>query len=132
VANKIGTYLKALAARDNGIPFYVGLPSSSIDWNIRSGVREICIEERNEEEVRFIQGWDGKKIRKVLLTPKKSRASNYAFDVTPACLVTGLITERGISAASEEGLLKLFPEKKITSVPGTGLRDSVPGAELYK
>ncbi len=112
VANKIGTYLKALAAKDNQVPFYIGAPSSSIDWKIRDGLKEIPIEERNADEVKWISGMgkDGK-IREVLLTPAESPAANYAFDVTPARLVTGLITERGVCEASEEGLLRLFPEK---------------------
>ncbi|MBN2043264.1 MAG: S-methyl-5-thioribose-1-phosphate isomerase [Candidatus Aenigmarchaeota archaeon] len=110
VANKIGTYLKALAANDNNVPFYVALPSSSFDWIKRDGVKEIPIEERGGEEVRFIQGLHDGEIKKVLLTPEKSNTANYAFDVTPSRLVTGLITERGICDASEEGILELFPE----------------------
>ncbi len=112
VANKIGTYLKALAAKDNDVPFYIGAPSSSIDWNIRDGLREIPIEKRDAEEVKKISGLaeDGT-VREVLLTPQGSPAANYAFDVTPAWLVTGLITERGVCEASEKGLKKLFPEK---------------------
>ncbi len=110
VANKIGTYLKALAAYDNGVPFYVAAPSSSIDWNIRDGVAEIAIEERNAEEVKMIQGWDGKEIKQVLLTPQDSPAINYAFDVTPARLISGLITERGICEANELDLTAMFPE----------------------
>jgi len=112
VANKIGTYLKALAARDNGVPFYVALPSSTIDWTIKDGVREIPIEQRGEEEVKYIQGLHEGEIKRVLLTPPESPAANYAFDVTPARLVTGLITERGIAEASEEGLLALYPERR--------------------
>jgi len=112
VANKIGTYLKALAARDNNIPFYVALPSSTFDWKIRDGVKEIPIEERGSGEVKYIQGICGGEIKKVLLTPEESNASNYAFDVTPSRLVTGLITERGICQASEEGVLGLYPEHK--------------------
>ena len=111
VANKIGTYLKALAARDNQVPFYVALPSSTIDFELEDGVKEIPIEERDGEEVRCIQGFHESEIKKVLLTPKESPAANFAFDVTPAHLVTGLITERGICAASEDGILKLFPER---------------------
>ncbi len=111
VANKIGTYLKALAAHDNGIPFYVALPSSTIDWSLRDGVNEIPIEERDAGEVRTIRGWDGSQLREVLLTPPASPAANYAFDVTPRRLVTGLITERGICPASEDGLRRLYPEK---------------------
>jgi len=112
VANKIGTYLKALAAKDNGVPFYVALPSSTLDWRIRDGVKEIPIEQRSPDEVKYIAGWHEGTIKKVLLTPKDSPAVNYAFDVTPSRLVTGLITERGICDASEEGLLSLYPEKR--------------------
>ncbi|RTZ97438.1 MAG: S-methyl-5-thioribose-1-phosphate isomerase [Deltaproteobacteria bacterium] len=111
VANKIGTYLKALAARDNGIPFYVALPSSTFDWEMEDGVREIPIENRGEEEVKFIQGLESGEIKTVLLTPDKSPAANYAFDVTPSRLVTGLITERGICSASRDGVLELYPER---------------------
>ncbi|MDX1943179.1 MAG: S-methyl-5-thioribose-1-phosphate isomerase [Saprospiraceae bacterium] len=116
VANKIGTYLKALAAKDNDVPFYVALPSSSIDWNVNNGLTEIPIEQRNPDEVKYVQGWDGEKLSKVLITPKDSPAANYGFDVTPARLVTGLITDRGICEASEEGLLSLFPEKNESDV----------------
>jgi methylthioribose-1-phosphate isomerase len=111
VANKIGTYLKALAAYDNNIPFYVALPSSTIDWNMKDGLKEIPIEQRDEEEVKFIQGWYDGRIQRVQLTPEDSPAANYGFDVTPSRLVTALITERGVCDASEEGLLSLFPEK---------------------
>ncbi len=111
VANKIGTYLKALAAKDNKIPFYVGLPSSSIDWSVRDGLKEIQIETRNEKEITMVEGWDGNRITEVRIAPDKSRALNYGFDVTPARLVTGLITDRGICDASETGLLSLYPEK---------------------
>ena len=105
VCNKIGTYLKALAARDNGVPFYVALPTPTIDWTIQDGVREIPIEERAQEEVTHIAGLaeDGQ-IRTVQVTPKGSRAANYGFDVTPARLVTGLITERGVVAANAEAM----------------------------
>lgn len=112
VANKIGTYLKALAAKDNNIPFYVALPSSSIDWKIRDGVKEIPIEERDSKEVKYIQGLHNGSVLDVLLMPENSPAANYGFDVTPARLVTGLITERGICEASEKEILKLFPEFK--------------------
>lgn len=112
VANKIGTYLKALAARDNNIPFYVALPSSTFDWKIQDGLTQIPIEERNPDEVRFVQGQTLTGIDHVLITPVKSRAANYAFDVTPARLVTGFITERGICAADAESILELFPEKR--------------------
>lgn len=112
VANKIGTYLKALAAKDNDIPFYVALPSSTFDWEIRDGVKGIPIEERGSSEVKEIQGLHNGEIKKVLLTPKGSPAINYGFDVTPARLITGLITERGICEASENSILNLFPEKQ--------------------
>ncbi len=113
VANKIGTYLKALAAYDNNIPFYVALPSTSIDWNLKDGLKEIPIEMRSENEVKYIQGMAGNgELTKVLLTPESSNALNYSFDVTPARLVTGLITERGICSANEEGIFQLFPERK--------------------
>ncbi len=110
VANKIGTYLKALAARDNNIPFYVALPSSTFDWEMRDGVNEIVIEERDAEEVKYIEGLCDGELKKVLIMPKKSPAANYSFDVTPARLITGLITERGICRATEEGILNLYPE----------------------
>ena len=112
VANKIGTYLKALAARDNDIPFYIALPSTTIDWESRDGICEIPIEERDPTEVSHIHGvLDGKRTV-VRTTAENTPVSNYAFDVTPARLVTGLITERGICEASEEGLLGLFPEMR--------------------
>ena len=108
VANKIGTYLKALAAHDNKVPFYVALPSSTIDWDIKD-FKDIPIEERNTEELSHIEGKDEEgKFKKVLIYPKKSKAMNLAFDITPAKYVTGLITERGISEASFDGLSKLF------------------------
>jgi methylthioribose-1-phosphate isomerase len=109
VANKIGTYLKALAAHDNNVPFYVALPSSSFDWELKDGL-QIPIEQRGGEEVKYIQGLHDGEVKKVLLTPEASPAANYAFDVTPARLVTGLITERGICRATEESILNLFPE----------------------
>ena len=111
VANKIGTYLKALAAKDNDIPFYVALPSSTFDWKMRDGLKEIPIEERDATEVKYIGGLHQGEIKNVLLTPEASGAANYAFDVTPARLVKGLITERGVCDASEEGVLGLYPEK---------------------
>ncbi len=111
VANKIGTYLKALAAKDNQVPFYVALPSSTIDWSLKDGVKEIPIEQRSEEEVKFISGWTGDKMQRVRISPEGSPAANYGFDVTPARLVTGLITERGVCDASEEGMLGLYPEQ---------------------
>ncbi len=112
VGNKIGTYLKALAASDNDVPFYVALPSSTFDWTLRDGVAEIPIEQRDGTEVKHITGWEDGSRKTVLLTPESSPAANYAFDVTPARLVTGLITERGICEASEEGVLGLYPEKR--------------------
>jgi len=111
VANKIGTYLKALAAHDSGVPFYVALPSTTIDWSITDGLRDIPIEERSTDEVTHITGLDGDEIRAVRTVTEESPVKNYAFDVTPARLVTGLITERGICKASEEGLAGLFPER---------------------
>ncbi len=110
-ANKIGTYLKALAAKDNGVPFYVALPSSTFDWGIYDGVKEINIEERNSDEVRYIYGLCDGDVKKVLITPSDSPAGNYGFDVTPARLITGLITERGICPASEKEITKMFAEK---------------------
>jgi len=110
VANKIGTYLKALAARDNGVPFYVALPSSTFDWALRDGIRDIPIEQRDPEEVRRVDGWDNGP-RRVLVPPADSPAANFAFDVTPARLVTGFITERGVCAATEAAIRGLFPEK---------------------
>ena len=108
VCNKIGTYLKALAAQDNNIPFYVTLPSSTIDWDIKNA-KDIPIEERNSEELSHVEGIDeNNEIKKVLIYPKKSKAMNLAFDITPAKYVTGLITEKGICEASTEGLKKLF------------------------
>ena len=109
VCNKIGTYLKALAAHDNHVPFYVGLPGPTIDWTIQDGVAEIPIEERAATEVTTISGRGPHgKVTTVHLTPEGTKASNYAFDVTPARLVTGLITERGVCSASREGLATLF------------------------
>jgi methylthioribose-1-phosphate isomerase len=111
VANKIGTYLKALAAKDNNIPFYVALPSSTFDWNLKDGVNEIPIEERDPDEIRYIEGLAQDKTTRVLICPEKSNAANYAFDVTPAKFVTGFITERGICEATEADIKRLFPEK---------------------
>jgi methylthioribose-1-phosphate isomerase len=110
-ANKIGTYLKALAAFDNHIPFYIALPSSSFDWKIKDGLKEINIEERSGDELRYVEGLCGGDIMKVLVIPEGSPAINYGFDVTPARLISGLITERGISKANEKSILQLFPEK---------------------
>jgi methylthioribose-1-phosphate isomerase len=113
VCNKIGTYLKALAARDNGVPFYAALPHSTIDWTLSDGVAEIPIEERDGAEVSRIRGMapDGRTLE-VRILPEGSSVANYAFDVTPAKLVTGLVTERGVCEASAEGLLGLYPERR--------------------
>ena len=111
VANKIGTYLKALAAKDNNVPFYVALPSSTFDWQISDGCKDIIIEKRDENEVKYIQGLCDGELKTVLLTPKESPAANYAFDVTPSRLITGLITERGICQPNKKSIGKLFPEK---------------------
>ena len=108
VCNKIGTYLKALAAKDNNVPFYVALPSSTIDWNTKDH-KDIPIEERTSDELSHIEGIDRNgNVQKVQIYPKKSKAMNLAFDVTPAKYVTGLITEKGLCEASENGLSKLF------------------------
>jgi methylthioribose-1-phosphate isomerase len=113
VCNKIGTYLKALAARDNGVPFHVALPGPTIDWTLTDGLAGIPIEERDPEEVTHIQGLDPTgTLQSVLLTPQGAPGRNFAFDVTPARLVDGLITERGRCAASEEGLFGLYPERR--------------------
>jgi methylthioribose-1-phosphate isomerase len=112
VANKIGTYLKALAAKDNNIPFYAAVYSSSFDWEISDGVKDIPIENRSDDEVRFISGIDNHgKISKVAIVPDESNVSNHAFDVTPARLVTAIITERGICNANKESIANLFPDK---------------------
>jgi len=112
VANKIGTYLKALAARDNSVPFYAALPLSTIDWTLHDGVRDIPIEERSAREVTHVTGrTEAGEIATVALTPPGSPAANPAFDVTPARLVTAIITERGVAPASREGLLSLYPER---------------------
>jgi methylthioribose-1-phosphate isomerase len=111
VCNKIGTYLKALAAQDNGVPFYVAVPSPSIDFAIEDGIAEVPIETRSPREVTYISGLaDNGRIETVCVAPAGSGALNYAFDVTPARLVTALITERGVIAASREALTKAFPE----------------------
>jgi methylthioribose-1-phosphate isomerase len=108
VCNKIGTYLKALAAHDNKVPFYVALPSSTIDWDIKN-FKDIPIEERNPNELSYMEGLDeNNELKKVLIYPKKSKALNLAFDVTPAKYVTGLITEKGVCEASNEALKKMF------------------------
>jgi methylthioribose-1-phosphate isomerase len=114
VANKIGTYLKALAAHDNEVPFYAALPASTIDWGLHDGVREIPIEERSAREVTHVTGQaDDGAIHTIAVVSPGSRAANPAFDVTPARLLTGIITERGVTAASREGLLALYPEKRV-------------------
>jgi methylthioribose-1-phosphate isomerase len=110
VANKIGTYLEAVAAKANNIPFYVALPSSSIDWKMRDGLKEIPIEQRGDEEINYADGWfDGRQVA-VRIAPDESPAANYGFDVTPRHLVTGLITERGVCEANEKSICSLFPE----------------------
>jgi methylthioribose-1-phosphate isomerase len=113
VANKIGTYLKALAAKDNNVPFYVALPSPTIDFTVKDGVADIPIEQRSGDEVAMMSGKtsDGR-IETVRIVPDDSAVANYGFDVTPARLVTGLITERGVVAASREALAKAFPERR--------------------
>ncbi len=111
VANKIGTYLKALAAYDNEVPFYVAVPSTSIDWNIDDGVNDIPIEERNNVEVLYVDGLVDGEIKKALVPAKGTKAANYSFDVTPRHLVTALITERGICKADKGSIYELFPEK---------------------
>jgi methylthioribose-1-phosphate isomerase len=113
VANKIGTYLKALAAKDNDVPFYVALPSSSFDWKLRDGLKEIPIEERGAEEVKQAVGWfEGQQVE-VRVAPERSLAANYGFDVTPGHLVTGLITELGVCEANEKSIRALFPEQAL-------------------
>tara|TARA_B110000238_G_scaffold90270_1_gene98968 strand:- start:628 stop:1032 length:405 start_codon:yes stop_codon:yes gene_type:complete len=108
VCNKIGTYLKALAAHDNKVPFYVALPSSTLDWSINN-FKDIPIEERNSNELSHIEGLDDDgKTKKIMIYPKKSKALNLAFDVTPAKYITGLITEKGICEASSNALHKMF------------------------
>jgi methylthioribose-1-phosphate isomerase len=110
VANKIGTYLEALAAKANNVPFYVALPSSSIDWKMQDGLKEIPIEQRGAEEVKQADGWFNGQHVAVQISPDKSPAANYGFDITPRHLVTGLITERGVCEANEKSICSLFPE----------------------
>ena len=110
VANKIGTYLEALAANANNVPFYVALPSSSIDWKMGDGLKEIPIEERGADEVKNAHGWCGGQQIEVRIAPDKSSAANFGFDVTPRELVTGLITERGVCEANEKSIRSLFPD----------------------
>lgn len=115
VANKIGTYLKALAAVDNGVPFYAALPSTTIDWSLNDGIAEIPIEQRDGLEVSMMEGLLNNEVHKFRIIPENSPVANYGFDVTPARLVTGLITERGVCKASREGILSLFPEKRLVN-----------------
>ena len=116
VCNKIGTYLKALAARDNGVPFYVALPSPTIDFSVSDGVAEIPIEQRAADEVATMTGCtaDGR-IETVRIVPDGSEVANYGFDVTPARLVTGLITERGVIAPNRAALARAFAERATTA-----------------
>ncbi len=115
VANKIGTYLKALAARDNHIPFYVALPSTTFDWHSRDGLAQIPIETRDPDEIRYVQGlFEGRTVQ-VLVPPADSPVANYAFDVTPARLVTGLITERGVCKPDAADIQRLFPDKIVAN-----------------
>ncbi len=111
VANKIGTYLKALAAQDNRVPFYAALPSSSIDLSMSDGIKEIVVEERSQEEVTHISGLSGGEIRTVRICPEDATAANYGFDITPARLVTGLITEKGICKATKKDIKEMFSDK---------------------
>jgi methylthioribose-1-phosphate isomerase len=112
VCNKIGTYLKALAAHDNGVPFYVGFPSPTIDFAIGDGLADIPIEERSPDELTRMSGiTDDGRIETISIAPPGTAAANYGFDVTPARLVTGLITERGVFAASEQTLAAAFPDR---------------------
>jgi methylthioribose-1-phosphate isomerase len=111
VANKIGTYLKALAAKDNEVPFYVALPSSTFDWSIRDGIKEIPIEERSADEIKFISGLTENGRREtILIAPPGTKGANYGFDVTPARLIQGLITERGVSAANEAEICAMYAD----------------------
>lgn len=112
VVNKIGTYLKALAAKDNNVPFYVAVPSSSIDWKCEDSRNDIEIEIRSEEEVKYISGLFNGQVIDVLICPEEAKALNFAFDITPANLVTALITERGICQPNQTSILELFPEQK--------------------
>jgi methylthioribose-1-phosphate isomerase len=112
VCNKIGTYLKALAARDSDLPFYVAAPSSSIDFSLRDGLAEVPIETRSSREITHMTGrGEDDAVTTVLITPDGSPALNYGFDITPARLVTGLITERGVIPATEQALARAFPER---------------------
>jgi methylthioribose-1-phosphate isomerase len=113
VANKIGTYLKALAAYDNNVPFYSLFPSTSIDFGIRDGVKEVAIEERDPEEITYVSGLAEGRIQSVRICPEGTVAANYGFDITPARLITGLITERGICGATEKEIREMFSDKFI-------------------
>ena len=110
VANKIGTYLKALAAHDNGVPFYVAVPDATFDWHITAG--QIPIEERDPDEVRFVMGRDGERLTSVQITPDGATAANFGFDITPSRLITGLITPRGICPPDRASIMALYPEKQ--------------------
>lgn len=110
-ANKIGTYLKALATADNKIPFYIAAPSSSFDWTLTDGVKQIPIEQRHPNEVRYISGLSNGKVEEVLICPENTPVANYGFDVTPARLITGIVTERGVCSATTESIRSLYPEK---------------------
>jgi len=113
VCNKIGTYLKALAARENDVPFYACVPLPTVDWGIEDAIREIPIEERNEDEVRIVRGLDAKgEVAEVRIAPPSTPVANPAFDVTPARYVTGLITEKGVIRASEKDLLEHWPRAR--------------------
>jgi methylthioribose-1-phosphate isomerase len=107
VANKIGTYLKALAAHDNKVPFYVALPLSTIDFEMNDGIKNIPIEERDQDEVKYMEGWNNNEITKVRIMPENSKVANYGFDVTPAKYVTALITEIGVAKANTNDIEKL-------------------------
>jgi methylthioribose-1-phosphate isomerase len=116
IVNKVGTYLKALAARDNNIPFYAALPSSTFDWSMNEGASDTPIEERDGDELRYMEGISGEGISGVYIVPPHTPVLNYAFDITPARLVTGIITERGITKADKENILKLYPENNLNPV----------------
>jgi methylthioribose-1-phosphate isomerase len=111
IANKIGTYLKAIAASGNNVPFYSLLPSTSIDFSLYDGLKEIVVEERDQEEVTSVTGFAEGEIKTVRICPFDTNAGNWGFDITPANLVTGLITEKGICSADEKSIKKLFSEK---------------------
>jgi methylthioribose-1-phosphate isomerase len=116
IVNKIGTYLKALAAHDNHVPFYAALPSSTIDWKLGEGAQETPIEKRNGDELRFMEGMTDGKVSAVEIIPAGIPVANYGFDITPARLVTAIITERGISLANKKSIFTLFPEKNLNPV----------------